>query len=229
MPRLPVILPRHRAHAAPHACTIEFMGSIQAKRFACGSALVAFAFLAAACKHIQPLDTKPLDAAGLAYNSIKQLEAEKITAPEVLEIAKARQGGLTDAGCVQALQIFHGRSKAFDAGDQITGLLHAGFTEASVLELAKLDQLGIDAGELEVMRLTGLSDEIVLTVARRHSEGKPVLSGVSLASIKNTGVRESTLLELARRGVPDSEAGAIIAMRHKRASDADILRHFSGS
>jgi hypothetical protein len=204
------------------------MGSIQARRFARGIALVAFAFLAG-CKHMQPLDTKPLDAAGLNYNSIKQLEAEKITAPEVLEISKARQGGLTDAGCVQALQIFHGRGKVFDAGDQITGLLHAGFTETSVLELAKMDQLGLDAGELEVMRLTGLSDEIVLTVARRHSEGKPVLSGISLASIKNTGVRESTLLELARRGVPDSDAGAIIAMRRKRASDADILRHFSGS
>lgn len=191
--------------------------------------LIAFAGLAAGCKHMQPLETKPLDAAGLTYSSIKQLEAEKITPPEVSEIAKARQGGLTDAGCVQALRIFHARGKPFDAGDESTALLRAGFTEASVLELAKMDQLGLDAGELQAMRLTGLSDEIVLTVAKRHSEGKPVLSGVSLASIKNTGVRASTLLELARRGVPDSEAGAIIAMRRKRASDADILRHFSGS
>jgi hypothetical protein len=205
------------------------MGSIQARRIAGGVVLAAFVLFAAGCKRMQPLDTKPLDAAGLNYNSIKQLEAEKITAPEVLEIAKARQGGLTDSGCVQALQIYHGRGKVFDAGDPITGLLHAGFTENSVLELARLDQLGLDAGELVVMRLAGLSDEIVLTVARRHSEGKPVLSGISLANIKNTGVRESTLLELTRRGVPDSDAAAIIAMRHKRASDADILRHFSGS
>jgi|SRR5580704_1132173 hypothetical protein len=192
-------------------------------------ALVACAFFGAGCKHIQPLDTKPLDAAGLNYNSIKELVADKITAPEVLEIAKAREGGLTDAGCVQALQIYHGRGKVFDAGDRVSSLLRAGFTEDSVLEFAKMDQLGIDTNELIAMRLTGLSDEIVLTVARRHSEGKPVLSGVSLASIKNTGVRQSTLLELARRGVPDSDAGAIIAMRRKRASDADILRHFSGS
>jgi hypothetical protein len=223
------MLPRHPAHAVLHACTIEIMASIQANVFACGTALLVFAFLSAGCKHIQPLDTKPLDAAGLTYNSIKQLEVEKITAPEVLEIAKARQGGLTDAGCVQALQIFHGRGKAFDAGDEMASLLRAGFTEKSVLELAQIDQLGLDAGELQAMRLTGLSDEIVLTVARRHSEGKPVLSGVSLASIKNTGVRESTLLELVRRGVPDSDAGAIIAMRRKHASDAEILRHFSGS
>jgi len=192
-------------------------------------ALFACAFFSAGCKHMQPLDTKPLDAAGLNYNAIKELVADKITAPEVLEIAKARQGGLTDAGCVQALQIYHGRGKAFDAGEGVASLLRAGFTEESVLEFAKMDQLGIDTNELIAMRLTGLSDEIVLTVARRHSEGKPVLSGVSLASIKNTGVRQSTLLELARRGVPDSDEGAIIAMRKKRASDADILRHFSGS
>jgi hypothetical protein len=198
-------------------------------RLAFAASLAALALFAAGCKHIQPLDTKPLDAAGVDYNGIKQLEAEKTTAPEVLEIVKARQGGLTDSGCVQVLQIYHGRGKAFDEGDEITGLLHAGFKQDSVLELAKIGQLEVDAGELEAMRLTGLSDEIVLIVARRHADGKPVLSGVSLASIKNTGVRESTILELARRGVPDSEAGAIIAMRRKRASDADILRHFSGS
>lgn len=198
-------------------------------RVALVASVAALALGAAGCKHIQPLDTKPLDAAGLDYNSIKRLEAEKITAPEVLEISKARQGGLTDSGCVQALQIYHSRGKAFDEGDEITGLLRAGFQEASVIELAKMGQLDVDAGELEAMRLTGLSDEVVLTVAQRHADGKPVLSGVSLASIKNTGVRGSTLLELARRGVPDSEAGAIIAMRRKRASDADILRRFSGS
>lgn len=205
------------------------MSTNATNRFTHALAVIAFASLVGGCKHIQPLDTKPLDAAGLTYSSIKQLETEKISAPEVLEIAKARQGGLTDAGCVQALQIYHARGKAFDEGDEITGLLRAGFKENSVIELAKIGQLEVDAGELQAMRLTGLTDEIVLTVARRHAEGKPVLSGVSLASIKNTGVRESTLLELARRGVPDSDAGAIIAMRHKRASDADILRHFSGS
>jgi hypothetical protein len=56
-----------------------------------------------------------------------------------------------------------------------------------------------------------------------------VLAGASLAGLKNVGVRESTLLELARRGIPDSQANAIIAFRRHGASDAEILSHFTGS
>ncbi len=189
----------------------------------------ALAIFSAGCKRMQPLDTKPLDGAGMSFDTVQQLESLKITPPEVLEITKARQGGFSDASCVQVLQIYRGRGKPFDAGDAVAGLLQVGFSEASVLELAKLDQLGLGAGELQAMRLAGLSDAIVLEVARRHAEGKTVLSGASLAEIKNTGLREATLLELTRRGVPDSQAGAIIAMRRRRASDAEILRKFTGS
>jgi hypothetical protein len=104
-----------------------------------------------------------------------------------------------------------------------------GMREPSVLELARLNQMGLGVGELQAIRLTGLSDSIVLEVARHRAAGKPELSGVSLASMKNAGLRESTLLELARRGIPDSQAAAIIAYRRHGASDAEILRRYSGS
>jgi hypothetical protein len=55
-----------------------------------------------------------------------------------------------------------------------------------------------------------------------------VLAGASFASLKNAGLRESTLLELARHGVPDSQAGAILAFRRQGASDEQILRRFAG-
>jgi hypothetical protein len=101
--------------------------------------------------------------------------------------------------------------------------------EAAILELAKLNQLGLNAGELQAMRLAGLSDAILLEVARHRAAGKPVLAGASLANLKNVGVRELTLLELARRGVPDSQAAAIISARRHGASDAELLRRFGGS
>jgi hypothetical protein len=104
-----------------------------------------------------------------------------------------------------------------------------GVSEPAVLELAKIDQLGIGYGELQAMRLAGLSDAIVLEVARRHAEGKPVLSGASLATLKNAGLRESTLLELTRRGVPDSQAASIIAMRRRGVKEQEILRKVAGS
>ena len=123
--------------------------------------------------------------------------------------------------------IYRGRNQAFDAGDEIAGLVRAQVSEDTILELAKLNQLGLGAGELQAMRLAGLSDAILLEVARHRAAGKPVLAGASLASLKNAGVRELTLLELARRGVPDSQAAAIIAFRRHGATDAQILSRFA--
>ena len=77
------------------------------------------------------------------------------------------------------------------------------------------------------MRLAGLSDAILLEVARHRAANQPVLAGASLANLKNAGVRELTLLELVRRGVPDSQAAAIIAFRRHGATDAQIISHFA--
>jgi hypothetical protein len=200
-------------------------------RMRCGSLflLAALAVFCGACKHIEPLDTKPLDAAGMNYDSIKTLESLHIAPAEVAEIAKARNGGLTDRDCIQIVQIYHGRGQKFDAGETVAGLAQVRLRADSILELARLNQLGLGAGELQAIRLVGLSDSVVLEVARRHSEGKTVLSGASLGALKNTGLRESTLLELVRRGVPDSRVNEIVALRRHRATDADILRRFSGA
>jgi hypothetical protein len=181
------------------------------------------------CKSIPPLDTKPLDDAGMTYDTVKQLEAVKISQTEIGEIAKARQGGLSDAGCVEILGIYRTRKTPFDAGDAVTGLLQVGMSEADVMELARLNQLGLDVGELQAMKLAGLSEEIVMDVARDHAEGKPVLSGASLGRMKNAELRSGTILELVKRNVPDSDADAILAARKHGMSDSEILRHFHGS
>jgi hypothetical protein len=192
------------------------------------SCLLVLAMLAG-CKSIPPLDTKPLDDAGMTYDTIKQLEAAKISQAEIGEISRARQGGLSDAGCVEILGIYRTRKAPFDAGDAVAGLLQVGMSEPNVIELARLNQLGLGVGELQAMKLAGLSQEIVMDVARDHAEGKPVLSGASLGRMKNAELRSGTILELVRRNVPDSDADAILAARKHGMSDAEILRHFRGS
>ncbi|HVB58141.1 MAG TPA: hypothetical protein VNE63_17175 [Candidatus Acidoferrales bacterium] len=221
---------------------MKWMEGILANRFsrAPGRAVhaqLAWAFLLATCVFLSSgcnyrlalVDTSPLDAAGMSYDSIQKVKAFKITAPEVAELAKVRQSGLSDEGCVEILQIFRARGKAFNAGDTVAGLMRAGVSGSTVLELAKLNQLDLGSGELLAMRLASLSDDIILEVARHHAEGKTVLSGASLAEMKNTGLRNSTLLELARRGIGDSETSAILASRGRGANDAEILRRFQGS
>jgi len=190
--------------------------------------LAGLTFIAAGCHSIPPVDTKPLDTAGMTFDSIQQLKTMNITTPEVADVAAARESGFSDTNCIAVFKIFRDRKRPFDAGQTIAGLVGAQMSESTILELARMDELGISAGEFEAMRLAGLSDSIVLEVARHRAANQPVLSGASLAGLKNVGVRESTLLELARRGIPDSQANAITAFRRRGASDAEILSHFTG-
>jgi hypothetical protein len=195
------------------------------------TAILVFAVLLfqLACKSLTPIDTKPLDNAGIGYSAIKELKAQHITAAEVSEIAKVRQAGLSDEDCVTLLQIFHGRGETFTAGDAIASLHQSGMSEGTVLALAGMDQVGLGYGELQAMHLAGLSEAIVLEVARHHAAGTPALSGASLGTLRNLRMDNGTLLELVRRGIPDSQAVEIIAARRHGSTDAEILRHFSGS
>jgi hypothetical protein len=194
-----------------------------------GMLLLAAVAAAAGCKHVQPLDTKPLDASGMDYSTIKQLVALKVTPNEIAQMAKVRGAGFSDPSCLEVYHVYHDRGRPFEAGDAVAGLVQVHISEPTILELARLDQLGLNAGEYETMRLAGLSEQIILEVARHRAAGKPVLSGPSLASPKNTGLRDATLLELARRGVPDSQVSAIISARRHGAKDAEILRRFRSS
>jgi hypothetical protein len=191
--------------------------------------LAVLVWFAAGCHQAEPVDTKPLDRAGMSYEAIHQLQSQQISTPEVASVAAARQSGFSDADCIEVFQVLRGRNQPFDVGNTIAGLVRAGLGQDTVVDLAKLNQLGLGVGELQAIKLAGLSDEIILEVARHRSQGKPVLAGASLAALRNAGVRESTLLELTRRGVPDSQSANIVAVRRHGASDAEILGRFTGS
>jgi hypothetical protein len=67
------------------------------------------------------------------------------------------------------------------------------------------------------MRLTGLSDKIIVAVAQRRSKGLTVLSGEKLGELKNTGVSDATILEMVERGDSEKTASAFIAQREREA------------
>jgi hypothetical protein len=182
-----------------------------------------------ACESLTPLDTTPLDNAGIGFSAIKELKRQHITAAEIGEIAKVREAGVSDEDCVTLLKIFHGRGESFTAGDAVASLHQSGMSEGTVLALAGMDQVGLGYGELQAMHLAGLSDAIVLEVARHHAAGAPALSGASLGTLRNLRMDNGTLLELVRRGIPDSEAPEIIAARRHGSTDAEILRRFTAS
>lgn len=191
--------------------------------------LLAIIPITAACHRAAPVSTLALDNSGMSYDAVQQLKELKISSSEVTEIVRVHDAGLSDEDCVQLVRIFRGGGEEFNASNTVTDLLRAGIGADVILELAKLNQLGLGAGELQAMHLAGLSDAILLEVARHHAQGRPVLSGASLATLKNAGFRESTLLEFTRHGVADSQLATILSLRRHRASDAEILRRLSAS
>ncbi|HLB88358.1 MAG TPA: hypothetical protein VJK29_11960, partial [Terriglobales bacterium] len=48
----------------------------------------------------------------------------------------------------------------------------------------------------------------------------------SLARLKNVGMSEETLLELARRGINEKEVEPIVAERRRGVSDSEILHQY---
>jgi hypothetical protein len=216
------VLPRASARSAPDPRRI--LVSLRASVF-----IAALAIACAGCSRLKPVDTTPLVASGMSFDAVQQLKSLKISAPEVLEMAKARQGGFPDDDCVAVYKIYKGRSQQFDAGDAVAGLMEVGMSDTNVLQLARWNDLGTGWGELQAMKLAGMSDAIVMEEAQQHASGKSVLSGATLARLKNAGVHESTLLKLVERAVPESRGREILAYRRRGASETEILRHFTGS
>src|SRR6202051_4822787 len=138
--------------------------------------LLASVVLLCSCKPAQKPDTEQADQMAMWLDSVPQLKTLNISNAEVTELNRAHEAGLTDPASVVLIQLARDHKTPFADGESVADLLNAGSSEATVLELARLNQLGPWAGEARAMRLTGLSDKIVLAVAHRRSQSMPVMS-----------------------------------------------------
>jgi len=187
-----------------------------ARRLPCGLLLASLA-LVCSCKPAQKPDTEQADQRAMWLDSVPQLKSLNVSNAEITELSKAHEAGLTDPSSVVLIQLAREHKTPFADGQAIADLLNAGSSEQTVLALARLNQLGIWAGEARAMRLAGLSDKIILAVAQRRSQGLPVLSGGKLGELKNTGVNDATILEMVQKGDSDQTATQYIAARERAA------------
>jgi hypothetical protein len=189
------------------------------------AAVVLSLLAAASCKKPRYIDTKPLDKAGMDFSSEETVKALNPSDAEIAEIAKAKMGGLSDKTCIELFKIARTQGQT-DWADPADGMVQAGMTEDEIIELAKMKQLGLGYGDLQAMRLTGLSDLVVMEVARRHAAGKQALSGVSLARLKDTGLSQTALFELVHRGIRDDQVAGIVALRRHKTPESEILKKY---
>jgi len=176
------------------------------------------------CKKLHQSDMTPLNQAGMDFGSLEQLRKIGVSDSEVAQLIPVRQSGMTDDGCLELVRLAHAHQQTFAEGQGVAGLLGAGFHEDSVVELAKLNQLGLWTGEAEALRLSGLSDQLVLAVARRRAAGETVLSSAEIAALKNSGLNESQILTDVNSGMTDAQAEKVIAERNYDAGGHGFVR-----
>ena len=192
------------------------------RRLPCGL-LLASLVLVCSCKPAQKPDTQQADQMAMWLDSVPQLKTLDVSNAEIGELAKAHEAGLTDPSTVVLIQLARDRKQPLADGQSIAGLLNAGSSEQTVLELARLNQLGVWAGQAQAMRLVGLSDKVILAVAQRRSKGLPVLSGVKLGELKNAGASDALILEMVQRGDSEQTASNYIAQRNRAAGGHNFV------
>ena len=178
--------------------------------------LAAYLLLFSGCGKVRQTNMSQLDAAGMHPESLDQLQKYRVNDEEVRQILIAGRAGMSEQGCVELVGIARSRQRVFAEGDAIANLLGAGMQENSVKKLVRMDQLSLFAGEAAAMRLAGLSDDVILEVARQRSKGGTVLAGSRLAELRDAGLSNAQLVAAVDRGLTDKQADDIIA-RHNYA------------
>ena len=138
----------------------------------------------------------------------------KSAARKCSNLSAALRAGLDDTSCIELVRIARAHQLPFAGGEAVAGLLGAGFQQNSILALARLGQLESWAGEAQALRLAGLSDEVILSVARRRAAGQPVLSTAKIADLQNAGLNQNELIAEINRGTTDTDADDIIMRRN---------------
>jgi hypothetical protein len=176
------------------------------------------------CQKFRKTDTQPLYQSGMWSDTIRQLKDLDISESEVNELIKLHDAGLSDDGCVKLMHLVRDRKEMFTSGDSVAGLLHAGVSEKTVMELAQMDLVGTWALEAQGIRLSGYSDNVVLAIAHRRAKRLPTVSATSLVELKNTGVTEPQALDLISRGLSDEQAGQMIASHQQKEKPTGFVR-----
>jgi len=179
--------------------------------------LLAIASLLSACKPAPKVDTQQQDQADMWLNTVPDLKPLNVSNAEIAELQKAHDAGLTDPTAVAFIKLARERQKPFTDGEPVAELLSAGASEQTVLELARMNQLGVWAGEAQALRLSGQSDKTILAIAQRRAKGLPVPSGVQLGEMKNAGLSDATILDFVQRGLSQKDISAYIAQKERAA------------
>jgi hypothetical protein len=171
--------------------------------------------------HEHPLtDYRPLDQAGMFSSNVEQLKTLNTSDSEVVQLVKLKQAGISDDSCVALITDARDHHRIFTSADSAINLAHAGYSEAVILEIAKVDQLDTISGDAVMLRLVGLSNSAVDTILHRRLKGQPTMSSAEIGRLKNTGLTEKQIMERINGGMTDAQADKEAALREATRNHA---------
>ena len=158
------------------------------------------------CDNHPLTDYRPLDQAGMWSSNVEELKKLNTSDPEVAQLVKMKQAGLSDDTCVALISQARDRKQQFTSSDSVVNLSRAGYSDAVILEIAKRDQLDIISGDAVMLRLIGLSDGAVDKILHRRLAGQRTMGSAQIGRLKNTGLSEKQILERINQGMTDAQA-----------------------
>ena len=166
-----------------------------------------------------------LHKAGCGDYSIANLQKLHISEDEAEQAALMRNAGTEDNTIIRLFVISRTYQPRFVFGDAVARMRHAGMGDFTILEIADYHAIPDWADDVIAMRNAGISDiTIVQFAAMKYRDGKKILSGNEIASIKNTGFTERGLLSLAEHDLTRSQIDSVIEMRNEGKSELEILQ-----
>jgi hypothetical protein len=179
-----------------------------------GCALAAL-LAAGGCKRTQPAEEAPIDQATTPFSNADQLRPLNPSQYEVAQLTEVKQAGLTDAACLELIQLARKTGQPFSDGDSISELLGAGESPDMVLTLARMGELGVWSGQVLAMHLANIPDAIILDASRRRAAGEVSLSGELIAELLDAGYTQSQVTALLDKGTTDAQAQQILDYRRR--------------
>jgi hypothetical protein len=158
------------------------------------------------CEKHPLTDYRPLDQAGMWSSNVEELKKLNTSDPEVAQLVRMKQAGLSDDTCVALISQARDRKKQFTSADSAVNLSRAGYSDTVILEIANRDQLDIISGDAVMLRLIGLSDGAVDKILHRRLAGQRTMGSAQIGRLKNTGLTEKQILERVNQGMTDAQA-----------------------
>ncbi len=174
------------------------------------------------CEQHPLTDYRPLDQAGMWSSKVEQLKSLNASDAEVAQLVKLKQSGLGDQTCIQLVSDARQFVHPFSSAEAAINLVHAGYSETLILEIANKDQLDIVSGDAVMLRLVGLSDSAVNSILRRRLAGLRTMGSAQIGRLKNTGLSEKQIMERISAGMTDAQAD-------REATVREVNRNHSGT